>query len=429
MIICSVCSGPTPVENIPVPAWPVKKTSAPVAPSVISGIPNRKLVLDTAAFIARVQFAQFGSEYYTIPEVLKEVRDGKARIFMDSLPITIKTREPSAQAYTAIVEFSKKTGDFPTLSKVDLKVLALAYMLEVEVKGSANHLRSTPITAEVLNKPANGQVYLPKAATDQSPKTDPDVTSSILSDEIPTEEPLTNIDSEIQGGADDKSEGDSDSWSDSGEEGELVGFGDFDSDDDEGWIGANNIKDYTKTYLGRQEGPLESDKDVKVSTLTTDFAMQNVLLQLGLHLTSPDGVTIKRLQQWILRCFACFRLCRDMTKLFCPTCGNNTLQRVQCSVDVDGHVTLTNVKTNVTTRGTIYSIPKPKGGCKAKNLILSASSIPNWMSLQRHKETYHDDGSFASKPARHTDAVVVGYGRRNPNEVRGKAGKRKRRRV
>jgi PIN domain of ribonuclease len=43
-----------------------------------------------------------------------------------------------------VVDFSRKTGDFSTLSSVDLKVLALTYMLEVEANGTAR-LRTEPV--------------------------------------------------------------------------------------------------------------------------------------------------------------------------------------------------------------------------------------------------------------------------------------------
>lgn len=363
---------------------------------------------------------------------MKEIRDGKARAFFESLPITIKTREPSTQAYTAVVEFSKKTGDFPTLSKVDLKVLALAYMLEVEAKGGATHLRTTPITAEIKPGFASSEVYLPREKDDETAAANSSASTPSAAP-APADDATTTA-SVAPAAASTTEEDEEDDFSDSGsEKGVLVGFGDFDSDDDDdGWIDNDNIKEYTKTFLGREEGAMESDKDVRVSVLTSDFAMQNVLLQMGLHLTSADGVTIKSLRQWILRCFSCFRLCRDMTKLFCPSCGNNTLQRVQCSVGADGQVVLSNVNTKISTRGTIYSIPKPKGGCKAKNLILSPNAVPGWATHQRNKESQRDmDDTFASRSAKHLQSpVVVGYGRKNPNE--GKSGhgtRRKKRRV
>lgn len=42
-----------------------------------------------------------------------------------------------------VTEFSKKTGDYPSLSATDIKVLALTYQLELENVGS-QHLKTEP---------------------------------------------------------------------------------------------------------------------------------------------------------------------------------------------------------------------------------------------------------------------------------------------
>lgn len=42
-----------------------------------------------------------------------------------------------------VTEFAKKTGDYPSLSATDIKVLALTYQLEVE-NGGAAHLKKEP---------------------------------------------------------------------------------------------------------------------------------------------------------------------------------------------------------------------------------------------------------------------------------------------
>ena len=42
-----------------------------------------------------------------------------------------------------VTEFSKKTGDYPSLSATDIKVLALTYQLELENVGSG-HLKKEP---------------------------------------------------------------------------------------------------------------------------------------------------------------------------------------------------------------------------------------------------------------------------------------------
>ena len=41
--------------------------------------------------------------------------------------------------------------------------------------------------------------------------------------------------------------------------------------------------------------------------MTADFAMQNVLLQMGLGLVGVEGKRIERVKSWVLRCHACFK--------------------------------------------------------------------------------------------------------------------------
>lgn len=52
------------------------------------------------------------------------------------------------------------------------------------------------------------------------------------------------------------------------------------------------------------EGP--SAQTSSVCILTGDFAMQNVIVQMGLRLVTKDNQRITRLSQWVLRCTACY---------------------------------------------------------------------------------------------------------------------------
>lgn len=47
------------------------------------------------------------------------------------------------------------------------------------------------------------------------------------------------------------------------------------------------------------------EKEAVAGCLTTDFAMQNVMLQLGLRLLSLQGRAVKRLKSWVLKCDGC----------------------------------------------------------------------------------------------------------------------------
>lgn len=118
-------------------------------------------------------------------------------------------------------------------------------------------------------------------------------------------------------------------------------------DDEGGWITPDNF--------GTLEHPLlagDVEEEVEVACITADYAMQNVLLQMGLQVLSIDGLLIREVRTFVLRCIACFkcalsftwcsppltrfRVTRDMDRLFCPSCGNHSLRKVAYVVDAQG---------------------------------------------------------------------------------------------
>lgn len=54
-----------------------------------------------------------------------------------------------------------------------------------------------------------------------------------------------------------------------------------------------------------------------VASVTADFAMQNVILQMGLRLVAPNGMRIKQLSRWVLRCSACFKITKVSSPCTC----------------------------------------------------------------------------------------------------------------
>lgn len=62
--------------------------------------------------------------------------------------LIIKTVFP--ENVSVVTEFSKKTGDYPSLSANDIKVMALTYQLEKELVGTG-HLRTEPIVRKEVN--------------------------------------------------------------------------------------------------------------------------------------------------------------------------------------------------------------------------------------------------------------------------------------
>ena len=90
------------------------------------------LVVDSGAIIKHSAFSTLhnaAESYYTVPAVLDEIRDAKAREHLDNLPFELQTRVPTAEAMKAMSDFSRLTGDYRSLSSVDMQVLALLYDL------------------------------------------------------------------------------------------------------------------------------------------------------------------------------------------------------------------------------------------------------------------------------------------------------------
>ncbi|XP_078038529.1 RNA-binding protein NOB1 [Augochlora pura] len=142
---------------------------------------------------------------------------------------------------------------------------------------------------------------------------------------------------------------------------------DYDDDNDSGWITPKNISIVKKEI----NSDLLEEKSATVACLTIDFAMQNVLKQIGLNVVALDGRLIKQVKTFIFRCYACYKTTSIMTKVFCPSCGNKTLKKVAMTVDDEGNQQIhINFRKRISKRGKRFSLPMPKGGKHANNPIL-----------------------------------------------------------
>ncbi|ELR03615.1 Nin1 binding protein [Pseudogymnoascus destructans] len=389
--------------------------------------PMHTLVLDAAPIITNTPpistlLAQ-SSELYTVPHVLSEIRDVAARYRLETtlLPF-LKLRTPRPASVKAVTDFARRTGDLEVLSKPDVLVLALSYELECERNGGDWRLRSLPgqkrlngappgsvvegkegdkveggkevevkeelkeevkevkpilesrgawgtkipvaepvvaeaeveakrdvgIPAEVAEGPAK-DAEVPEVKTEEPTPESTEPSTEEKTEAKPAEESLAalSLESSI------------DTIPDAPEEVE-----ESESEDDEGgWITPSNIK---KVQAKETAGSAPQEPEVKtmqVACITSDFAMQNVLLRMNLNLLSPTMTRVRQLKTWVLRCHACFAVTKDMSKQFCSRCGKPTLLRVSCSTDKDGTFKV-HLKKNKqwSPRGNVYSIPKPVAG-------------------------------------------------------------------
>jgi len=95
--------------------------------------------------------------------------------------------------------------------------------------------------------------------------------------------------------------------------------------DKEGFVGVGRRRSDTwelrseggaGAYCGNNRGLLKS------AMMTGDYAMQNVALQMGMNLVDMDGVGVKNVKTWVLRCHGCFKCVTFSTPLLlCCFCS------------------------------------------------------------------------------------------------------------
>lgn len=178
-------------------------------------------------------------------------------------------------------------------------------------------------------------------------------------------------------------------------------------------------------------------KSCRAACATTDFAMQNVILQMNLELLSVDGVKVRKLKSWVTRCAACFHVYtgseNDGKRLFCERCGSSSLQRIAASVDGKTGRLKLHLKKNFKnkTRGTQFALPKPGSQNKYMgDLLLAEDQLMYGAWNQRVKMTKSNKekqsifgADIAATVGCHKDLtkrsdIKVGFGRKNPNATK-----------
>ncbi|TVU33672.1 hypothetical protein EJB05_25504 [Eragrostis curvula] len=483
----------------------------------------------------------------TVPEVLEEVRDAAARRRLALLPTPVETVEPAPEFVKKVTKFARETGDLQTLSDVDIKIIALAYMLEAEVYGTG-HLREHPPPLRVVNVKNLGEAQLPGWGSnvpnlkewedlDQMSEAGGDINSRILplkdleNQDIPMSETNsicdTQEDSEHQSSQKDEcvaweDDENNQGWTpavgrsthrrylrrkarrdalkESGQsvetssvapsvEGDQVPNDHGGNGDDASAVdgpssvpekmnsGANgldhqeenepeiagerlhsdqvangtdactkeldnlDIKSETEgaddahsvdDASSEQSWNLRSLSESTVACVTSDYAMQNVILQIGLRLLAPGGMQIRQLHRWVLRCHACYKVTQEVGKIFCPKCGNGgTLRKVSVTVGENG-ITMASRRPRITLRGTKFSLAMPQGGRDAvtKNPVLREDQLPQKVLHPKSKKPSKKDDDFLGvddifshsgekkaplkPPVR--KALAMFSGKRNPND-------------
>merc|ERR1711962_1597567 len=415
------------------------------------------VVADSAAFLRNADLHNLGRKIFTVREVVGEIRDAATKQRLAVLPYELIFRTPSAESLQVVTEFSKKTGDYKSLSAVDLRVLALTYQLEKEFGDAANintvHERK-PAVIEQRNirsdkeisgfyvesrkqKNEIGEKDVSDAASEEAIDAqhtpEEDQSGDVAPPEVIEKEDFVGEDDEMKEEVEEEISNNENAENENDENDEVE-----ENDDEGGWITPSNLEKVNQTF-GTSGTVKIKDSDVKCACLTTGFAMQNVLIQMGLHVLSVEGRLVRQARSYIQKCFGCYKETHDMTRVFCASCGNKTLKKVAVSVGEDGTMKYhyPQRQRNPNIRGTKFAIPAPKGGRHVDQILLveDQPTGKNHLPKSRDKADPLDPNYCArSNPFSTNDVTSRAFNLglhlkqkqpRNPNESRKKKSGRK----
>ncbi|WVQ94219.1 hypothetical protein IAU59_001297 [Kwoniella sp. CBS 9459] len=452
-------------------------SSAGPSSSANSSTTIQHLILDAGPLLSLTPLRHLATSFHTTPMVFAELRDPRAREHWEKLGLAgvdVRVEPPSAEAMARVTEFAKKTGDFAVLSQTDLSVAALTYQYEVALNG-VEGIRTEP-GQRIKKKPAQEsesvaqQTPAPtseevdaQTKTEENKSLDEDdsadveeVTRSIdqvlLDGDAEPSDPAPAKEASEGGAVADQSELPAQISKDDEPQSSLPQDIDNESDGGE-WITPSNLTTHRSRDLGliTPSGSNQA-RPPAVACMTGDFAVQNVLLGMALGLVGEGGKKITKVKSFVLRCHACFKICKDSSKRFCPSCGNATLLRTTVSTDSKTGQQSVHLKKNFQyhTRGTKYSIPDPKMG-RAKGqqkggsgLILREDQM-EWSDAVRQQdrqrvkeekraakgalEGWNDPdwlpeiitvGMSGKGRSGGQGMPTIGHGRKNPNQARKK---------
>jgi len=159
---------------------------------------------------------------------------------------------------------------------------------------------------------------------------------------------------------------------------------------------------------------------------------------MGIAPITFDGYQIRSAKLWGVVCRGCFFFSRETSKVFCPKCGHDTLDRVPLTVGEDGKIEVHDNRRRRNLKGTVYSIPKPKGGRGWQPIFAEDQLRMGGRDRElRHQAKLYDNERMAKDPFDYDNtardwskrgvtstgnalnssapSMKAGYGKRNPN--------------
>lgn len=237
--------------------------------------------------------------------------------------------------------FARKTGDIAVLSATDLSVIALTYQWEVAENGEKNirtelgQRKPVEPSAEVAEKTQGGgkaveeHVESNEEDAEENDAEDEEVSEGEEEEEVDEGDSLLQVE-EITKSIDQVLLDDPQDTNDAkptstlspseapssltprstSEQTPTEAQAEEEDESDGGeWITPSNVAKHRSHDLGLlpTESGVQEAGPIAAACMTGDFAVQNVLLGMGLGLVGEGGKRINKVKSFILRCHACFK--------------------------------------------------------------------------------------------------------------------------
>ena len=367
------------------------------------------MILDTSFFIKLTPLDLNKNKYFTTQYIVNEIRDKKARDFYELNKNFIEIKNPLKDSMKKVSKFAEESNDLVYLSIADLSVMALAYETIKNV-GKLDKLNKKPlshniVTIDKLKKEANK-----KDNKNEKTENENKINENKINDKI---------------------------------------FNDFDDDDDDGWITPENLytkldemkgiheskSNKNKIEINTEENNNEEDKSQKkeeksdgienVFVNTADFTLQNACMKMGIPIMGVDGLRIKNIKNYILKCTVCNKFIFEIDRKFCDFCGYPYLMKIGYNIFANGEIRINDKEPEPRKRGQVFDLPTPSTKKNGTVYILSEDQIPKKgfdkrdINIDKILENYEN---FKELP-KHDNEIKInsskqykwGFPKRNPN--------------
>jgi RNA-binding protein NOB1 len=378
------------------------------------------MILDTSFFIKLTSLNLEKNKYFTTQYIVNEIRDVKARDFYQLNKNFIQIKNPTKESIKQVSKFAKESNDLTYLSIADLSVMALAYET-IKNMGKLDKLNKKPLNYKII----------PQEKLMEEIQKKKNETKKINENKI--ENKIMNIDED---------------------------------DDEEGWITPENL--YTKldemngiheikskNIKKKEDEKIENintntemnidennnneenkiNDDINVYVNTADFTLQNVCMKMGIPILGVDGLRIRNIKNYILKCTVCYKFIFEIDKKFCPYCGYPYLMKIGYNIFANGEIRINDRKPEPRKRGQIFDLPAPTTKKNGTVYILTEDQIPKKgfnkrnVDIDKILENYE---SFKELP-KHDSTIQInsskqykwGFPKMNPNMPKKHYNKRK----